>query len=189
MAEGRGRSPRDGGPRGRDDRRPGSRSGSRASRVPARSSDPQAARHRLTGRAAVLVLVVVALMVSYASSLRAYLDQRAHIAALEERIQRSERNIEALEEEKERWKDPAYVISQARARFAFGFPGEVGYQVLDEEGEPLDPQATLADPEPVDDHPEWWQTTLASIDAAAFPPDEDDGPAKRIRPPQEKPAR
>ena len=40
------------------------------------------ARPRFTGRAAVLVLVVALLMVSYASSMRAWLDQRHHLATL-----------------------------------------------------------------------------------------------------------
>ena len=135
----------------------------------------------------MLVLVVAALMVSYASSMRAYLEQRAHIASLEESIAESRSNIESLEREKERWDDPAYVVSQARARFAFGFPGEVGYQVLDEHGVPLDPQDTLTEPELTDDGvPEWWETTVASIEAADHPPDADDGPATRIRPPAEE---
>ena len=32
------------------------------------------------------------------------------------------------------------------ARFAFGFPGEIGFRVLDEDGEPLDHEDTLSDP-------------------------------------------
>lgn len=137
------------------------------------------------------MLVVAALMVSYASSLRAYLEQRQHLSQLEGDITASEANISQLEREKARWDDPAYVISQARARFAFGFPGEVGYQVLDRDGKPLDPQDTLSPPRPAtDDEPEWWETTLSSIDAAAHPPAEEAPPVTKIRPdePIEKPA-
>lgn len=122
-------------------------------------------RPRLTGRAAVLVLVLAVLAVSYASSLRAYLEQRHHIASLEQRITASEESIASLEREKRRWDDEAYVIAQARARFAFGFPGEIGYQVLDEDGEPLDHEDTLSAPKELDP-PEWWETTLDSIDTA-----------------------
>jgi hypothetical protein len=43
-------------------------------------------RSRFTGRAAVLVLVLAVLTVSYASSLRAYLQQRAHIGDLKAQI-------------------------------------------------------------------------------------------------------
>ncbi len=130
------------------------------------------------------MLVLAALMVSYASSLRAYVEQRRHLGALHERIERSEENIEELQREKRRWQDDAYVISQARARFAFGFPGEVGYRVLDEDGEPLDHQSSLSAPKELEDpEPEWWQTTLTSIDEAGHPrPDLE--PAERIVPPR-----
>jgi hypothetical protein len=131
----------------------------------------------------VLVLVVAALMVSYASSLRAYVEQRRHIGALEERIDRSERTIAELQREKRRWQDDAYVISQARARFSFGFPGEVGYRVLDENGEPLDHDSSLSEPKQLEDpDPEWWETTLTSIEEAGNPPP-DVEPADRITPP------
>ena len=63
------------------------------------ASTSRAASNRaswLTGRAAVLVLVLVVLAVSYASSMRAYLEQRAHLAALEADIAESRDNIEQL---------------------------------------------------------------------------------------------
>jgi hypothetical protein len=132
----------------------------------------------------VLVLVLAALMVSYASSLRAYLDQRHHVSEVRASIAQSERDISALQREKQRWKDPAYVISQARARFAFGFPGEIGYQVLDAEGRPLDHQDSLSAPRALEDpEPEWWQTTLTSIETAGHPPRET-APADKITAPQ-----
>ena len=92
----------------------------------------------------MLVLVVAALVMSYGSSLRAYLEQRDHIASLRAGIAESEAHIAALQREKKRWRDDAYVIAQARERFAFGFPGEIGYRVLDEDGEPLDHSDSLS---------------------------------------------
>lgn len=144
-------------------------------------------RPRLTGRAAILVLVLAALMVSYASSFRAYLDQRRHIGDLRESIATSEADIAALKREKARWDDPAYVVAQARARFAFGFPGEIGYQVLDVDGRPLDHQDSLTDPAQIsvaDDSPEWWQRTLSSVEAAGHPRATPE-PADRIAAPPE----
>ena len=52
---------------------------------------------------AVLVVVLAVLVVSCASSMRAYLQQRAHINDLNARIDSSERDIKALEREKRRW--------------------------------------------------------------------------------------
>ena len=180
MPERRGSSARRPGDLGRGGRaRPTGRpvdghgSAARAGRALRRGGAEVAAlRSRLTGRAAVLVLVICALLVSYASSLRAHLDQRSHIHALEQSISDSRRDIAALKREKQRWKDPAYVEAQARARFAFGFPGEIGYQVLDDDGSPLDADSTLDHPsaQAGDGRPEWWQSTLASLDAAERPP-------------------
>ena len=140
----------------------------------------------MTARAAVLVLVVAALVMSYGSSLRAYLEQRAHIASVKANIAESEAQIASLEREKERWKDDAYVISQARARFAFGFPGEIGYRVLDEDGRPLDHEDSLSDPRSLDESsPEWWETTLDSVETAGHPQKEVT-PAEKIAPPPTK---
>ncbi|MBA3781421.1 MAG: septum formation initiator family protein, partial [Nocardioides sp.] len=60
-------------------------------------------RPRLTGRAAVLVLVLAVLVVSYASSMRAYLQQREHISDLKSAIAERETSINELEREKRRW--------------------------------------------------------------------------------------
>jgi cell division protein FtsB len=149
-----------------------------------RSGDATALRSRLTGRAAVLVLVLAALLVSYASSMRAHLEQRSHINALKAGIASSERTIEDLEREKRRWRDPAYVEAQARARFAFGYPGEIGYHVLDEDGRPLDAQSTLKSPEELGDgRPEWWESTLSSIEVAEQPVEPEPTPAELIKAP------
>ena len=137
------------------------------------------------------MLVLALLAVSYASSLRAYFEQRHHMQSLRASIAASEADIAALQREKRRWKDDAYVISQARARFAFGFPGEIGYRVLDADGRPLDHEDSLSDPKQLEDpEPEWWQTTLTSIEVAGNPPKEGSGPADKITaPPQSKPQR
>ena len=156
----------------------------RAGRSLRSRGDTTALRSRLTGRAAVLVLVLAALLVSYASSLRAHLEQRSHTGSLKASIASSERTIEELRREKRRWRDPAYVEAQARARFAFGYPGEIGYHVLDEDGRPLDAQSTLQTPEEVGDgKPEWWESTLTSIEVAERPVEPEPTPADLIKAP------
>jgi len=118
-----------------------------------------------------LVLVVAVLMVSYASSMRAYLEQRSHIADLRASIAASEADIERLRREKRRWQDPAYVEAQARERFGWVMPGETGYQVIGTDGKPLTPSDTLTDPDTVAeaDSPEWWQTAWGTMQAAGHP--------------------
>ena len=127
---------------------------------------------RLTGRAAVLVLVLAVLMVSYASSLRAYLQQRSHINDLKTQIAQHEANIDELESEKERWDDPAYVAQQARERLGYVMPGEKTYLVLGEDGKPLEPASELQDPDAVisTTPAAWWGDGWASVELAGNPP-------------------
>ena len=142
--------------------------------VPARRSW----RPRLTGRAAVLVLVLAVLTVSYASSMKAYLEQRAHIADLKQQIAQSEADIDSLEREKSRWNDPAFVQSQARERFGYLMPGETSYVVLGEDGKPLESQTSLRPKRDVivKEPTAWWATAWDSVLLAGNPPAAEDKP-------------
>lgn len=139
-------------------------------------------RPRVTGRAVVLVLVLAVLAVSYASSLRAYLQQRDQIRSLKADIARSERSIEQLEVEKRRWQDPAFVEQQARERLGYVGPGERAYIVLDEDGAPLESEASLRDPAEVlaDDPVPWWSDVWSSVELAGDPPKAPPPPATSI---------
>jgi cell division protein FtsB len=141
-----------------------------------------ARRPRFTGRAAVLVLVLAVLTVSYASSLRAYLQQRSHIGDLKAQIAEREASITDLEREKRRWEDPAYVKAQARARFGYLMPGEQGFEVIGADGKPLEAQATLNDPdEVIKTVPKaWWTAAWESMELAGNPPPPDEEPAEMI---------
>ena len=104
-------------------------------------------RAKLTGRAAVLLLVVAVLAVSYASSMRAWLKQRSDINTLNAQIADQRADVAALRESKQRLHDPAYIESVARKRFGWILPGEVGYRVIGDDGEVLsDGGSRLSDP-------------------------------------------
>jgi cell division protein FtsB len=139
-------------------------------------------RPRFTGRAAVLVLVLAVLTVSYASSLRAYLQQRSPSGDLKAQIAEREANIDALEREKRRWDDPAYVKAQARARFGYLMPGESGFEVIGPDGKPLEAQASLNDPdEVIRTVPKaWWSAAWESMELAGNPPPPEQQPADLI---------
>ncbi|MGZ8737520.1 MAG: FtsB family cell division protein [Nocardioides sp.] len=180
-------SPR--GSRPRAQSRPGSRTRPGGSRPRSQAATPATApRPRLTGRAAILVLVLAVLMVSYASSMRAYFEQRHHLADLESDIAESQANIEALQREKARWDDPAFVRTQARQRFGWVLPGEIAFQVIGEDGKPLDHDDSLTDPEVTTeaDQPLWWESAWESVEVAGNPEELDDvpPPAMKIRAPK-----
>ena len=101
-------------------------------------------RPTLTGRAAILVLVLAALVVTLAIPLRAWMSQQAEIAALEADVAQSRERVESLRAELEDWEDPAFVIAQARSRLHFVFPGEVGYVVRGEDDRPIVPEEERA---------------------------------------------
>ncbi len=132
---------------------------------------------------AVLVVVLAVLVVSYASSMRAYLQQRAHISDLRSRIVSSERDIETLEREKRRWQDDAYVETQARERFGWVMPGETSYQVIDRDGRPLERGDELTDPLSVVRQPPdpWWGKVYGTLQEADHP--DRTSPATSITPP------
>jgi Septum formation initiator len=135
------------------------------------------------------VLVLSVLMVSYASSFRAYLEQRDQMAALEDQIARSDASIKELEREKKRWKDPAYTELAARKAFGFVMPGEIGFTVIDENGEPLREVDALSEPAVSTDavEPEWYESVWGSVLVAGNPPDPADQPrpAETIKPPKQ----
>ena len=103
------------------------------------------ARPTLTGRAAILVLVLAALVVTLAIPLRAWLSQQSEIAALEAEVSQARERVEGLRAELKDWEDPAFVIAQARSRLHFVFPGEVGYVVLGEDDRPIVPEEQRED--------------------------------------------
>jgi cell division protein FtsB len=144
--------------------------------------DPRA-NPRLTGRAAVLVLVVAVLVVSFASSLKAYLQQRDHLDQLRAQIAQRTQTIDALQEEKRRWDDPAYVAIQARERFGYVMPGEKAYVALDSKGNRIQPESTLASPDSLHSRTPraWWEDAWASVEIAGDPPALDSRePARQI---------
>jgi cell division protein FtsB len=126
----------------------------------------------------VLVLVLSVLTISYASSLKAYVQQHRQITELQHRIAASESSIARLQQEKSRWNDPAYVKQQARARFGYLMPGETSYVVIGENGKPLAAQATLSDPRTQTDATPtaWWTTEWRSVQLAGDPPSEQQKP-------------
>jgi cell division protein FtsB len=86
-------------------------------------------RNKLTGRAALLALVLCALVVALAYPMRQYVSQRSDIADQRREAQKVAQRVQQLREEKARWQDPDYVRTQAREHLHYVMPGETGYQL------------------------------------------------------------
>jgi hypothetical protein len=122
------------------------------------------------------------LVLSFASSLQAYIQQRNSIDDMKDQIAAKEQSIKDLETENARWKDPAYIEQQARQRFGFVMPGETSYVVLDQNGNRIQPAGELSDPDSVGENTPkaWWTQVWDSVDLAGDPPAEPSQPAQQL---------
>ncbi|MFF9060093.1 septum formation initiator family protein [Streptomyces sp. NPDC101213] len=102
-----------------------------AARVYRSQTKRQARRSRLTGRAALLALVLCTLIVALAYPMRQYVSQRADIADLHREKEQARERVEQLRDLKARWQDDAYAEQQIRLRLHYVMPGETGYIVVD----------------------------------------------------------
>ncbi|MCZ7414682.1 MULTISPECIES: FtsB family cell division protein [unclassified Streptomyces] len=86
-------------------------------------------RSRLTGRAALLALVLCSLVVALAYPTRSYVSQRSDIAEERRKLKETEERVAELRELKARLQDPAYVEQLAREHLHYVRTGERGYIV------------------------------------------------------------
>lgn len=117
-------------------------------------------RNRLTGRAALLALVMCSLVVALAYPIRQYVSQRSDIADQRRRAQDAGAALDRLREQKARWQDPAYVRQQAHAASALRHAGRSGYIVPDGSGTVSAPKGAQAAQRP------WYENLWNAVDAA-----------------------
>ena len=117
-------------------------------------------RASFTGRALVLALVAATLLLTLAVPVRAWFAQRAEIAGLRADVDAARERVAALELQKQRWEDPAFVAAEARRRLHFVLPGEVGYVTL---GSAESIAAEAADAAPADP---WYASLWGALQEA-----------------------
>ena len=164
---------------GRDSIRPGDKRGPRRTTSTASDSPEEhaSARSRVTSalalgvtqRAIALAVTVAVLMISFVSSAGVYFSQQREIAQVKAEIAASRAKIDSLQDELNRWQDPAYVQAQARERLGWVMPGEVGYRVIDAEGNIIG--GTILNPAVVNDEESksWYETLWLSLVLADKP--------------------
>ncbi|MCA0144546.1 septum formation initiator family protein [Blastococcus sp. LR1] len=140
--------------------RPGQR---RTDRRPERRSSASARRRPLfTGRAVLLVGLILLLALTLAGPIRQYLAGQAELARLAAEGEALDQRAADLRDELDRQSDPAYVEREARERLAYVLPGDRLVIVVD--GEAVEGDAgTLAEateePEPLS----WYEGLMASV--------------------------
>lgn len=134
-------------------------------------------RPSFTGRALILALVAVTLIVALAVPVRTWFAQRAEIAQLRADVAATRERVEELRLEQERWADPAFVAAEAKRRLHFVLPGEVGYVTLGAEPT-AEEAAALAAAEAAP----WYATLWGAVEAADAADESKESPAGTRRP-------
>jgi cell division protein FtsB len=135
------------------------------SRRPESSTTAETGRRTfLSGRALLIIGLFLVLIVTTAIPFKSYLDQRSRINDLQSVQDANVARIKELQNQVERWKDPAYVKAQARNRLHYVMPNEVGYIVLEADEAQAVVQNQTND---VGVRPVWYRTLWSSLHDAA----------------------
>jgi cell division protein FtsB len=98
------------------------------------ASASRAGRLRVTPRAVILAVIVMALLISMVVPFKAYLAQRSRLADMERQTQLLERQNEELRQRMDRLHDPAYLEQIARECLGMVRPGEIPFVVVPKGG-------------------------------------------------------
>jgi cell division protein FtsB len=152
--------------RGLSTRRPGQRSAARrAARAPLGTTPEVRRRPLVTGRAVLLVALVLLLALTLAGPVRQYLAGRAELVRLAAEGEALEQRATDLEDQLARQADPAWTEREARERLTYVLPGDRLVVVVDgesrgEEPGPLSPLPGSAPGRP------WYEGLLESVEVA-----------------------
>ncbi|MET3140736.1 UNVERIFIED_ORG: cell division protein FtsB [Arthrobacter sp. UYEF10] len=83
-----------------------------------------------SGRMLALAVVMIAITIMLAPTVKIFFDKRAELAALSADIAARQAEQDGLRQQISRWQDPNYVKQQARDRINMVMPGESGYWVF-----------------------------------------------------------
>ncbi|WP_438352482.1 FtsB family cell division protein [Microbacterium sp. CJ88] len=87
---------------------------------------------RLSGFMVIMLGLVVLAAFVLVPTVGTFVAQRQQIAALQQAVQVGKDEVATLQAQRDRWKDAAYITTQARERLYYTLPGEVIYLVVDD---------------------------------------------------------
>lgn len=91
---------------------------------------PSSRRRRASaGKPIIISVTLFLLLLALAPPLQRYFSQRAQISAASAKVNALQSSVDQVQQELEKWRDPNYVKSQARARLHFVMPGERQYLI------------------------------------------------------------
>lgn len=119
----------------------------------------------LSGRGLALAGAVVVVIAMFVPTANAWVQQQQQVRALEKQIDQDRGDVNGLEAEQKRWKDPAYLEQQAREKQFYVRPGEKAHVVIDPSAEKQSGPETVAEGEvalPKNDRP-WYDELVDSL--------------------------
>ncbi|WP_307214699.1 septum formation initiator family protein [Microbacterium sp. SORGH_AS_0888] len=122
---------------------------------------------RLSGFMIIMLGLVVLAVLVLVPTIGTYVGQRQRIAALEHSVQVTQQEIADLQQQDDRWRDPAYVTTQARERLYYVLPGEVVYLVDNDLPASAQPQEEAPVSDQVQQTRTDWMSQLVRSVAAA----------------------
>ncbi len=152
-------------------RRPDARrrtTGTGAPTAPKKPAVPR--RTAITTRAAILAVVLCVLALALTVPLRQYVAQRGKVAQLRAKQQQAQARVDALEAQKRRLQDPAYVEQLARERLHFVRPGEVPYILLTPSPTPTPVAPGTPDGAKVGGEGPWYSRLWGTVESAGKAP-------------------
>ncbi|HEY2280443.1 MAG TPA: septum formation initiator family protein [Streptosporangiaceae bacterium] len=106
------------------------RAPSPTSPTPPRSARPPLRPNKLTGRAALLAVVMCAIALSLAYPVREYIGQRRQIDQLLATQQSLSQQVKNLQAQQKQFSDPSYIEQQARDQLHYCMTGEKCYVII-----------------------------------------------------------
>ncbi|MDQ0822182.1 cell division protein FtsB [Arthrobacter sp. V4I6] len=101
-----------------------------AGKPPAEPDEAPIPAKAFSGRMLALSVVMIAITIMLAPTVKIFFEKRAEIAALQADISAKQSERNDLRRQVSRWQDPNYVKQQARDRINMVMPGETGYWVF-----------------------------------------------------------
>lgn len=87
---------------------------------------------RLSGFTFMVLGLIILAVIVLAPSLRLVIEQQHELAELSAAVKDKKASVASLEDDADRWTDPAYIEAQARDRMVYVFPGDFTYLVIDD---------------------------------------------------------
>ena len=111
--------------------------------------------------------VLVAGVIALSPTLRILAEQQQELAQLRSDLEQAQQDVVELEEQRERWSDPAYVETQARERLMFVYPGDITYLVIDDLHDATEEDLQPASQIVIEAQVDWRKALLSSYLVAA----------------------